>query len=320
MKQHIEVYHHQNTILSDIYLLKTKYLEQITDENHQEVRNLLNKLKYLQFEHGLNVKDIHKNKTEVKQALLSQDNDKYIEDVRHMLQKQIETNTHSNIQQLVHLRQALQKSRVKVKQTFEQYLNKVVVQYLENLEQIKTTLLLNKKVRVHEVTERYHLHIFNINRNHAELYQDMKSYYQNITKDNLGLIQNLKQQIKHIKEKNHHYALYMKEVLEENRNISIPANEAKQSLKELRSKLKNKEKDLLGYKNNRARLSQLDKHLQNTTKRVEQVKTKLEIVQSDYRNLKQVFEKAVKKVILSNEQQRQKLEQQVLEAKDKQEN
>jgi hypothetical protein len=56
-------------------------------------------------------------------------------------------------------------------------------------------------VHIHEIEERKNLHINDLMRNHEKAFGQMKSYYNDITNDNLKLIKSLKDEVAEMKKK-----------------------------------------------------------------------------------------------------------------------
>jgi hypothetical protein len=56
------------------------------------------------------------------------------------------------------------------------------------LSKLKEDLELKLKVEIHELEERKNLHINELMNNHDKAFSDLKTYYNNITQENLNLI------------------------------------------------------------------------------------------------------------------------------------
>lgn len=72
--------------------------------------------------------------------------------------------------------------------------------YEEKLAKMKQDLQLKLKVDIHELEERKNLHINQLIKNHEEAFEDLRTYYNEITRDNLKLIKDHKADIKKINE------------------------------------------------------------------------------------------------------------------------
>ncbi len=56
------------------------------------------------------------------------------------------------------------------------------------MSKLKEDLELKLKVEIHELEERKNLHINELMNNHDKAFSDLKTYYNNITQENLNLI------------------------------------------------------------------------------------------------------------------------------------
>ena len=72
--------------------------------------------------------------------------------------------------------------------------------YQEKLAKMKEDLELKLKVDIHELEERKNLHINELIKNHEAAFEDLRTYYNEITRDNLKLIKDHKADIKKINE------------------------------------------------------------------------------------------------------------------------
>merc|ERR1711879_116201 len=96
---------------------------------------------------------------------------------------------------------AFDKSLKKLRETFEQNHKQLQDQYEEQVEQLKIDLELRRKVEIHEIEERKNQHINELLFNHQEAFDEIKAYYNDITRDNLQLIKNLKDEIQYMKDR-----------------------------------------------------------------------------------------------------------------------
>merc|ERR1719305_1930033 len=79
------------------------------------------------------------------------------------------------------LRHGFAKSLGKLRETFEQNHRALEAQYEEQVQQLKIDLELKAKVEVHEIEERKNQHINELLFNHQEAFDEIKTYYNDIT-------------------------------------------------------------------------------------------------------------------------------------------
>ena len=68
--------------------------------------------------------------------------------------------------------------------------------YEEQLDALRDDLELQRKAEVHEIEERKNGQISALMRNHERAFGDIKNYYNDITLNNLALINSLKEQVR----------------------------------------------------------------------------------------------------------------------------
>jgi hypothetical protein len=230
------------------------------EENHRvEVRVYSQKVKHLEYEHKNNMKRAqgdgavleteeeagHSQRTE---ALQSDKRSLKLE----MLQVQL-----SNEDRVKQLRDTHKKNLSKMQETFDANFDTLRSKYDEALETLRGDLELRRKVEVHEIEERKNTHINDLMRNHQAAFGQIKTYYNDITHDNLKLIKSLKDEVSEIKKKATANQKLMYEIAQENKRLSEPLTLAVKEVEELRHELKDFDKDKTSLKYSLARLRAL---------------------------------------------------------------
>jgi hypothetical protein len=105
---------------------------------------------------------------------------------------------------------------------FRKQLNEMKLRYEEKLKFLKEDLELRLKVEVHEIEERKNLHINELMRDHEQAFDNMKSYNNDITYDNLNLIKSQKEEIKNIREHMKKNKELITQVSLENKQLKAP--------------------------------------------------------------------------------------------------
>jgi growth arrest-specific protein 8 len=91
-------------------------------------------------------------------------------------------------------------------------------------------------------------------RNHESAFGQMKSYYNDITNDNLKLIRSLKDELLEMKKKAVANQKLMLDISSENKRLSEPLLVAVAEVADLRGQLKDQDKDRTSLTNAKARL------------------------------------------------------------------
>jgi cell shape-determining protein MreC len=90
---------------------------------------------------------------------------------------------------------------------------------------------------------------------HEDAFQEMKKYYNDITRANLELISQLKAQVAQANEKQAANQKLMLEIAEENKKLSDPLQRAQEELKSLQSDLRDADKDRQSLRYAKTRLT-----------------------------------------------------------------
>merc|ERR1712054_588319 len=128
-------------------------------------------------------------------------------------------------------------------------LNELEDRLKNRLAELEADLELRRKVHIHEIEERKNLHINDLMRNHEKAFGQMKSYYNDITNDNLKLIKSLKDEVAEMKKKAVANQKLMHDISQENMRLKEPLTIAVAEVADLRSQLKDREKDRLSLRN-----------------------------------------------------------------------
>merc|ERR1719235_2023582 len=178
------------------------------------------------------------------------------------------------------MRSTENKSLLKLRETFEDQHKKLQAQYEQQVEELKIDLELRRKVEIHEIEERKNQHINDLLNNHQEAFDQIKSYYNDITHDNLQLIRSLKDEIVEMRAREKANQKKMNQLTVDNKQLTEPLAQKEKVRAELQEQLKSYAKDKMALKNLAARRTQLE------------VRTKE--AYSDYRSTEEKFRKMEK--------------------------
>jgi growth arrest-specific protein 8 len=91
-------------------------------------------------------------------------------------------------------------------------------------------------------------------RNHEKAFADIKNYYNDITLNNLALINSLKEQVEEMKRKEERSEKLMVEITNENKRLLEPLNKALSEVEDLRKQLASHDKDKSSLQASKARI------------------------------------------------------------------
>jgi len=152
------------------------------------------------------------------------------------------------------LRTSHARSLVKLRQEFEGMLQALRGRFADRLCALRAELSLRHRVELRHVEERRNSHIDALLQAHDAAYAEMRRYYNDVTRANLGLIAQLKRQILDAKERAAANSKLMAEIGEENRRLASPLQRATTELNSLQADLRDLSKDRESLRNARARL------------------------------------------------------------------
>jgi len=126
--------------------------------------------------------------------------------------------------------------------------------YEQRMDTLREDLELQRKAEIHEIEERKNGQISALMRNHEKAFGDIKNYYNDITLNNLALINTLKEQVEEMKRKEERTEKLMGEITAENRKLVEPLREAKSRVTELEKQLASYTQDKQFLRTSKAQL------------------------------------------------------------------
>jgi len=136
----------------------------------------------------------------------------------------------------------------------------------EEVEELKAKLELKLKVEIHEIEERKNNHINDLKRNHEASFNELKTFYNDITVENLELIKKQNAEIAQIRDKHQQNAKEINLLKQENKSLEVPLRQARRDRKILQDTLKQYEKDKMSLGNLKVKLVSLKEKLEKLKK------------------------------------------------------
>lgn len=141
-----------------------------------------------------------------------------------------------------------------IKTNFELRAKELHSKYDKKTKIIRDDLELKRKNEIHEIEERKNGQINSLMKNHDKVFTEIKNYYNDITLNNLALINSLKEQVEDMKKKEERNEKQMTEITAENKRLSEPLQAALAEGESLKKELANYEKDKILLQNGKTRL------------------------------------------------------------------
>ncbi|KAL7748350.1 hypothetical protein RI367_006311 [Sorochytrium milnesiophthora] len=237
-------------------LNKDRDLEEQEEKHQVEIKVYKQKVKHLLYEYQNNIAHLQ---TDHEQALTLSvsENDQQQQSLRKdkrslkLELKELELSHEDIIRNMRHLHDT---ELSKMRAEFERRSRELYAKYEKKMKTIRDDLELRRKNEIHEIEERKNGQINALMKNHEKAFAEIKNYYNDITLNNLALINSLKEQVEEMKKKEERNEKYMADITAENKRLSEPLQLARAEGEQLRRQLTNYEKDKMSLRNAKARL------------------------------------------------------------------
>lgn len=269
------------------------------EERHQiEIKVYKQKVKHLLFEHQNNISELKAQNTVA--LKLAQDEHRGEEGSLRKDKRSLKVSLKE--QELSH--EDIIKNLVKthdeeittLREDFERQAKEIEAKYEKKMRALRDELDLRRKTEIHEIEERKNQQINTLMRLHEKAFSDIKNYYNDITLNNLALINTLKDQVEEMKKKEERLEKQMNEITAENRRLVEPLQKAKEEVEELRRQLSNYDKDKQSLINAKARLKVVEEEQKALLWEHEVLEQRFGKVQEERDELYRKFVKAIHEV------------------------
>jgi hypothetical protein len=277
---------------------KDREMEKMEECHQNEIEAYKQKVKHLMYEHQNNISSL---KADGKNALKEQEDEfkgregELNTDKRTLKLelREAELAHRDNVEQLkVNHQKTIDKLQEKANEKYEQLRQT----YEKKMRDLREDLELRRKQEVNELTERKNKHINELMQKHEKAFSEMKSYYNDVTHNNLDLIKTLKEDMAGMKKKEASNEKLMHEIAQENKRLHVPLDKATKDVESLTKQLANYDKDKELLKKTKARLRETEKALKNLEWEHEVHQQRMDKIQEERDNLYNKFEESVRNV------------------------
>eukprot|EP00052_Salpingoeca_macrocollata_P035914 m.16222 g.16222 ORF g.16222 m.16222 type:complete len:479 (-) comp8868_c0_seq1:93-1529(-) len=242
---------------------KERDIEEAEDRHAVEIKVYKQKVKHLLYEHQNQITELKTdNVTDVKLAADSHRAEEAVlrKDKRH-LKVELKEMELSHEEIIKSLQQEYDKQVTVLREDLQRQAKDMARKYEVRAEQLREQLDLRRKTEIHEIEERKNGQINTLMRNHEKAFTDIKNYYNDITLNNLALINALKDQIEDLKKKDERLEKQMGEVAAENKKLAEPLAKATSEVSDLRKALAMYERDKQALQTTKSRVKSQDEAL-----------------------------------------------------------
>ncbi|BFZ19425.1 hypothetical protein BsWGS_22464 [Bradybaena similaris] len=269
------------------------------EERHQiEIKVYKQKVKHLLYEHQNNISEL---KAEGVVAMkLAQDNhgssEMELRKDKRSLKVELKEQelAHENV--VKNLKKKNDEEMTSLRNSFEREAKEIESKYEKKMRALRDELDLRRKTDIHEIEERKNGQINTLMRNHEKAFSDIKNYYNDITLNNLALINTLKEQVEDMKKKEERMDKQMSDIVLENKRLVEPLQKTRDEAESLRRQLVNYEKDKDMLKMTKARLKLMSDDFKSLRWENEVLEQRFQKIQDERDELYNKFIKAVHEV------------------------
>merc|ERR1712048_1009751 len=184
----------------------------------------------------------------------------------------------------------------RLRNDYERQAKEIEAKYEKKMRTLREELELRRKTEIHEIVERKNGQINALMKNHEKAFSDIKNYYNDITLNNLALINSLKEQIEEMKKKDERMEKEMAEIQLQNKRLIEPLQKAREEVDDLRKQLANYQKDKASLSSAKARLRVMDKDMKSLQWEHEVLEQRFGKTQAERDELYKKFVKAIHEV------------------------
>lgn len=225
---------------------KERELQDLEEKNQVEIKIYKQRLKHLLHEHQ---NEVTRKKTEAEMTLkMSQDDDREGErDIKednralNVTSKEIQL---TNEEYVRSLRREQDQKITTLRHEFERKANELQKQYEAKMKKTRETLDSRRREEIKAIEERKLKMIEKLMTEHQKAFADIKTYYNDITHNNLDLIKSLKEEVKGCEADERKQEMNLHVQMQENKKLSAPLKKKQEEAVRLREELEeyNKEK------------------------------------------------------------------------------
>ncbi|KAI4875249.1 hypothetical protein NFI96_006676 [Prochilodus magdalenae] len=179
---------------------------------------------------------------------------------------------------------------------FERQVREIEAKYEKKMQALRQEQDLSRKTEIRETEERKNSQINTLMKNHEKAFSEIKNYYNDITLNNLALINLLKEQVEEMKRKEERLEKEKAELLQQNKRHTEPLQKATKEVAELQKQLANYNKDKTSLARAKAQLKVADKEMKDLKWEHEVLVQRFSKVQLERDELYQKFTKAIQEV------------------------
>ena len=274
---------------------KDREMEEMEERHQVEIKVYKQKVKHLLFEHQNNITQL---KADGEHALVKQQEEFRLREgelkkEKRSLRCDIKEMELAGEDQLRIVKQSHDKQVTKLSQDYELRCKELQMTYERKMKVLREEMDQQRRQEIMEIETRKDEHINELMHKHERAFTEIKTYYNDITHNNLELIKNLKEDLENQKEDQAKNEKLMFEIAQENQKLSEPLVKALKDVDTLKSELQHYEKDKRSLRDAKTRLINYEKELKTLAWEHEVLQQRTSQVQQERDELYEKFESTI---------------------------
>ncbi|KAJ8407942.1 hypothetical protein AAFF_G00269860 [Aldrovandia affinis] len=259
---------------------KDREVEEAEEMHQSEIKNYKQKVKNLIYEHQNSLSEQKAERTTAKKVLQTEhiEREFALRKEVHTLKCCIKELQLSGENLTKQLKLKNNEEMVEMQNNFERQLQENNTKHDNKMMVMQKELDLRWTNEIHKIEERKNNQINTLMKDHEKGFVAMKNYYNVALLNNMALINSQKAQIDAALKKVEDLEKCNAKVMQQNKRLVEPLQEAKKEVAEL-------QKQMAGYQKDRSSLTEARTRLKVTDKEMEELKWEYEVLQQDFRKL-----------------------------------
>ncbi|KAM4018576.1 dynein regulatory complex subunit 4 [Anomaloglossus baeobatrachus] len=281
---------------------KDREMEEAEERHQVEIKVYKQKVKHLLYEHQNNISEL-KAEGSVSMKLAQKEHHTHESLLRkdmRGLRVDIKEQELASEMVVKNIKMKQDEEITRLRNDFERQVKEIEFKYEKKMQVLRDELELRRKTEIHEVEERKNGQINALMKNHEKAFSDIKNYYNDITLNNLALINSLKEQMEEMRKKEDRLEKEMADLQQQNRRLVDPLQKARDEVAEHQRLLTNYEKDKASLISTKSRLKSAEKELEDLKWEHEVLVQRFQKIQSERDELYNKFKAAIQEVQQKN--------------------
>ncbi|XP_024081213.1 growth arrest-specific protein 8 [Cimex lectularius] len=281
---------------------KDRALEEAEEKHQTELKEFNEKVKHLMYEHQCHLTEV-KAESMVSLRMAQEEYQKQearLNQEKEELQKKIvdEQLTHEEKIREIYLKHT--EEVYGIREEFMEKIKEMAIKAEERVEKIREHFSLKNKMELAETEERKNTIIDKLNTSHKVALLELKTYYTGVIDNNLAVITAMKEEMGDVMKQNEGLKESMTKVLDENKKLAKPLEEAKARVAELEKQLIDNKKDKISLKNVHKRYAKICKDLEDVTLQRDSYEMQIEKVEEQLEEMTKKYTTALSEIQKKN--------------------